>query len=78
MDKEKLRKSLLGALFDTGRVLAYSGLPATGVIAFLAVVQQDIEGLARYSPYIASGVNLVAFYVKRVYDYYTGRKELKI
>lgn len=70
--KEIIKRSLL----DTLNVVFYSGVPATGIVMFLATLEGDLPSIAKYSAYIAMGFNILYFFVKRVYDYRTGKREL--
>lgn len=71
--KLPVKEALKYALRDTLEVVFYTGVPATGVVAFLSVIETDIPNIAKYSPYIASGVNVIFYFVKRTVDYTLGK-----
>lgn len=65
--KEKsLKESLRLALWDTLEVALWAGIPATGVAAYLELFQQDVPQIAAYAPIIAAGINLIAYFLKRL------------
>lgn len=78
MDTKKItiKQALIAGLWDLVNVVFYAGLPATGVIVFINLVTQDLPDIAKYAPYIATAINMIAFYVKRVLDYMNGKREL--
>lgn len=63
--KEALKK----AFVDTLKVVAWSGVPATGVVGLLVIVGEDVPAITRYAPYIATLFNTFAFFVKKFVEY---------
>lgn len=76
--KQKDQKSILAnVLMDTLEVALYGGIPATGVVALIALLSEDVPTIAKYGSYLGVFVNMVIFAVKRYIAYFRGDKELK-
>lgn len=60
------------AFWDTMEVVLWTGIPATGITAYLELAKEDIPEIAKYSALIAAGINTVAYFLKRVTGYVKG------
>ncbi len=74
--KVTFKEALIASLWDSVNVVFYSGVPATGVIVLVNTMSQDIPELVKYAPFIATALNVLIFYIKRVLDYLNGKREL--
>lgn len=74
--KPTFKEALIASLWDSVNVVFYSGVPATGVIVLVNTMSQDFPDIVKYAPYIATAINVIAFYIKRVLDYLNGKREL--
>lgn len=75
---EKTKKILYATLWDTVDVALWSGAPATGVVAFLELIGKDFPAIVAYSPYIATLINIIGFFVVRFRDYQKGKRKLPV
>ena len=71
------KQSIAFALKDTLKVVLWSTVPATGVYAYVQRLGTDIPLVAKYGVYIASAINVMAFFVLRFAEYYTGSRKVK-